>query len=589
MTKVSAVVLTYNSKNYIKPCLEALFRSYESFRSDFILSIILVDNNSPDDTGELIKKFLSEISEVKPQKLPLIKFIQSQANKGFAAGVNLGIRETLKSDPDYLFILNPDTKVFPGALKKLIDTFTASSAKFKNIGIVGAQMIYSNKTPQGTFGNFPSLLTEFLQITRLYKIFPFGRFIPYNRFSAGHFKKIRSVDWVSAGAMMIKKEVIQKIGLFDENYFMYIEDIDFCRRARAAGFEILYNPEAKIWHKLQGSFQSVKFKIQGSSLFFFSKILSFFKNFFKKTQNPANIWQKESLAYYFKKWRSGLPEAACRHSAYHLEPAGYRKLKFIINNLNNLTQLRLKKDNTTSQSETKSPFNRLTILDLGCGNGNIALALGALGFNTVGADISKEIIEKLKIKTQNLEIPKVDFIELDANDLTALKSKKFDVIIMSEILEHLKEPLKTLNQAKNFLSQNGIVIATIPNKFSLEEKLRRLFFKNPFLSKIKSKIKKRLKDNIQSASETPHLHFFSFDDFQKISQRAGFKIIASNSQSAGFKSFYYIIGRLFLRRQSPIFQKLDRLDSFLAQFIPPRWGDGIMFILTISNEKSPNC
>lgn len=565
MTKIIAITLTYNSKNFIKPCLEALFSS----KGDFELSTIIVDNNSSDGTLQYIQDSIKTFA-VEPSK---IQFIQSGENNGFAAGINIGIRAAMKENFDFIFLINPDTKVQPDTIQRLLSNFfsynasdtkkTLSTVKFQNVGIVGAQMASSDKTPQATFGNFPSFTTEFLQKTRLYKIFPFGRYIPYNRFSKKYFQNICKVDWVSGGAMMIKKEVIEKIGLFDENYFMYIEDIDFCKRAKNAGFEILYDPNAKIWHKLMAS-SLVNLKPQTQKL----NILNTIVNFFKKTK--VKIWQKESLAYYFKKWQSGLPEIVCRYTKYHLEPAGYRKLKFIIQQINKMT---------------KQQTNNMSILDIGCGNGNISFPLAALGFKVIALDINSDIICALKLKTKTLGLNNIDFIETDVNDLSKIKNEKFDIIIMSEILEHLNDPQKTLQDAKLLLNQNGIIIVTIPNKFSLEEIIRKFFSQNKFLNKIKNKIKEKFNtDTIQSSHNTPHLHFFSYSAFKKIARKANLQIIKQASQSAGFKSFYYIYGRFFLNRKSSLFHISDQIDNFIASSVQVPYGDGMMFILKIADS-----
>jgi len=557
MIKVATIILTYNSKNYIKPCLDALFSS----KGDFDLSVIIVDNNSPDLSGEYIEKIIK--NDFSKQN---IKFIQNKQNNGFAAGINTGIVQALKYNPDFIFLLNPDTKVTPQSIESLLKIFKANDSKFKNVGIVGAQMIYSDGTPQGTFGNFPNFKTEFLQKTRLYKILPFGRFIPFNFFSKKYFQDIRLVDWVSGGAMMIKKEVIKAIGLFDENYFMYIEDIDFCRRAKNFGFSIVYNPHAKIWHKLGASSQNFLKNDKDSGFKIIFKILRLFSKIFR--QNLTNIWQKQSLAYYFKKWQSGLPERFCRHTKYHLEPAGYTKLKFIFSSINNLK---------------KKQYKEITALDIGCGNGNIAFSLAALGLNVIGVDIDDNIIIQLNDRAANLGFLNLKFINIDANNLESsnLSKEKFDVIIMSEILEHLKNPTKVLADVKKLLNQDGFIILSIPNKFSLEERIRQLFQKIALLSKLKKILKNKVKDDIQSLNDTPHLHYFSYNDFLKLASISGFKIIYQASQSAGFKSFFYIFGRFFLNRQSPIFQKLDNLDSFLAKFLPARFGDGMMFTLKL--------
>lgn len=258
MLKLSIIIVTYNSEKLIKPCLDSIFKTITGL--DF--EIIIIDNNSQDQTVSLIEK-----------KFPQVHLIQNKENVGFAQAVNQGIR---KAQGNFILLLNPDMRVLDRAVNKSLEFLIKNS----QVGILGCQLLYPDGKIQTSFGRFPSLLTEFLQATFLYKVLPFGRFIPYNFLTRRRFKKTHQVDWLGGGFMMIKKEVIEKIGFLDENYFLYLEDIDFCFRAKKAGFKIYYFPEAKVIHYHMVSTQ--------------------------KDPSQAIINEAKSLLYYFKKYNKNI-------------------------------------------------------------------------------------------------------------------------------------------------------------------------------------------------------------------------------------------------------------------------------------------
>lgn len=244
---IAIIIVNYNTKTLLEKCILSLQKAAENLTSQ----IIVVDNASTDGSVELIQeKFLT------------IKLIINKNNLGFAKAVNLAINSI---SADYYLLVNSDMIVNESAIKKMLEIIATD----KNIGILGCQLIYPDGRVQASVGKFPSKLTEFFTKTRLYKIFNYGRyFVP-------KFKELTYLDWVSGGFMLIKKAVINKIMGFDENFFMYLEDIDFCRRAKDAGFRIAFTPEVKILHYHQGS--------AGKNLAL------------------ANNYERESLKYYKEK------------------------------------------------------------------------------------------------------------------------------------------------------------------------------------------------------------------------------------------------------------------------------------------------
>ncbi|MEW6407314.1 MAG: glycosyltransferase family 2 protein [Patescibacteria group bacterium] len=255
MSKLSIIIVTYNSENLIGSCLDSIFKTAGGLE----LEVIIIDNNSQDDAVNVVKT-----------RFPQARLIENKENVGFARAVNQGIK---MSQGEFVLLLNPDMRVLDKAIKSSLE-FLETNPK---VGILGAQLLYPKTLKvQPSFGRFPSVFTEFLQAFGLHKILPWGRFIPKNIFSFWKFKKICRVDWLGGGFMMVKKEVFDKVGLLDEKFFMYLEDIDFCYRAKQVGFEVYYFPKAKVIHHHMASA--------------------------KKDLSKPIIYEAKSLIYYFKKY-----------------------------------------------------------------------------------------------------------------------------------------------------------------------------------------------------------------------------------------------------------------------------------------------
>lgn len=256
--KLSIIIITYNSENLIGPCLDSIYKTTK----DLDYEIIIIDNVSQDDTVSFLRK-----------NYPKINLTVNSENVGFARGVNQGIK---KAKGEFILLLNPDMRVLDGAINKSL----AYLEKNSDTGILGCQLLYPNLKLQASFGNFPSLFTEFLQATYLYKFLPWGRFIPESATSKKRFKKIHEVDWLGGGFMMVRRKTFDQIGLFDENFFMYLEDVDLCFRAKKSGFKVIYFPEAQVIHHHMAST--------------------------KKDPSSAIINELRSLVYFFKKYKKNI-------------------------------------------------------------------------------------------------------------------------------------------------------------------------------------------------------------------------------------------------------------------------------------------
>ncbi len=247
---VYVVVLTWNGKNDTLECLRSLQSvTYPNFR------ILVVDNASSDGTTEAVR-----------QSFQNVEVIRNETNLRFAGGNNVGIRHAMSKQADYVLLLNNDTVVEMGFLSELI----ATAERDPDIGMVGAKIYYhDDPTPQGT--------------SRIW--FAGGKIewwegwishVGLRQLDRGQFESVEETDYITGCCLLVKRQVIEKIGFLDESYFMYGEDADWCIRAMRAGYKLTVQPKAKLWHKLSVS--------SGGHL-------SWFKNWNKLKSNLRLMWR----------------------------------------------------------------------------------------------------------------------------------------------------------------------------------------------------------------------------------------------------------------------------------------------------------
>ncbi len=260
--KVNIVILNYNGKNFLKKCLASVFRiDYPNFET------VVVDNNSKDGSFEEAKSNFSRVT-----------FIKNEENIGFSAGNNIGIKYSLEKMAEYVLLLNNDTEVDRDFLNYLVD----EAEKNKQAGIF-SPFVYRNKTREVWFS---------------------GGHIDWLRMKTVHntnvINKEKSFEtgFISGCAMMIRADVFRKIGLLDEEFFLYWEDADFSTRARKEDFSLLMIPQSKVWH-FEQSEDNKPGKIYWlvlSGLIFFYKNSSFWMKlwtklyvFFRRVKNKKKL------------------------------------------------------------------------------------------------------------------------------------------------------------------------------------------------------------------------------------------------------------------------------------------------------------
>lgn len=228
---LSVVIVSWNTQ---KLTLEAL-RSFLPVTGDLVLEVVVVDNASSDGSADAVEA-----------AFPDVRVIRNPHNVGFAAGVNIGLRA---SRHPLVLLLNPDTRVVGDALERLIDYATAHP----EAGIVGPRVLNADGTLQASRFRFPSLLNQLLAATYLYQLLPQSGFFNRERFGGRSVDLPEAVDAVSGCCFLVRRSVLETVGVLDEDFFMYAEETDLCYRAWHAGFEVHYAPVGEIVHLGGGS------------------------------------------------------------------------------------------------------------------------------------------------------------------------------------------------------------------------------------------------------------------------------------------------------------------------------------------------
>jgi len=226
---ISFVILTWNSEPYIEKCFESLLDSLE--KTTYKYEIIIVDNGSTDRTPEILSHYQSAYQ----QHLKIVFLVN---NIGTTVSRNLALKQI---SGDYIVILDSDVQVPVGIFEKLINRINTAP----NIGMVVPKIFYPSGKWQKSIDQFPTLLHK------LNRFFSLRHIEEQESIKESDNKVERCVDYAISAFWLLKKEVLEKVGLLDEKYFYAPEDVDYCLRLWRAGFQIYYDPSASIVHHTQ--------------------------------------------------------------------------------------------------------------------------------------------------------------------------------------------------------------------------------------------------------------------------------------------------------------------------------------------------
>lgn len=224
----SVVIVNYRTDQLLGECLASLKKT----TANLAVEVIVVDNGATLAAGELADQF------------PRLQLLQNAANVGFARASNQGIR---LARGRHFLLLNPDTVVHEGAVEAMVGHLDAHP----EVGAVGARLLDPDGSLQYSCRRFPGYLTIFFGRYAL-----LTRLLPRNRASRDYLyldwdhQNVREVDWVSGACLMVRREVMERVGALDEGYFLFVEDMDLCRRMRDAGWPVVYLPQAVVTHRI---------------------------------------------------------------------------------------------------------------------------------------------------------------------------------------------------------------------------------------------------------------------------------------------------------------------------------------------------
>jgi N-acetylglucosaminyl-diphospho-decaprenol L-rhamnosyltransferase len=234
MAELAVVIVSWNVRDLLAACLRSLFADIQ--QSDLAAQVWVVDNGSADGTPDMVA-----------ESFPAVHLIANQENLGFVRANNRALRELQDSEkrtPRFVWLLNPDTEVLPGATAALLSALTADP----QTGMVGPRLVYADGSLQHSAFRFPGLIQLLFDLfplpARLYDTPLNGRY-PRRLYEG---ERPFPVDFPLGASMMVKSAAIADVGLMDESFFMYCEEIDWCWRMRKASWNIYCVPSAHVIH-----------------------------------------------------------------------------------------------------------------------------------------------------------------------------------------------------------------------------------------------------------------------------------------------------------------------------------------------------
>jgi len=265
------VIVNYNTRDLLRTCLETVYAS----QGDFTFEVCVVDNGSPDGSAEMVAG-----------EFPQAMLIANQDNRGYPAANNQGLRALGYPNgaaPRFALLLNPDTELPPEGLAGML----AFIEERPDVGVAGPRLV----RPDGSLDlacrrSFPSPAVAFYRLAGLSRLFPRSR--RFGRYNLTYLDpgEVAEVDAVVGAFMLVRGEAIRQVGLMDESFFMYGEDLDWCYRIKAAGWKVFYNPAVEVLHvKRASSRHSARARVE----FWRAMLLFYRKHYAADTAWPVHV------------------------------------------------------------------------------------------------------------------------------------------------------------------------------------------------------------------------------------------------------------------------------------------------------------
>jgi hypothetical protein len=253
MTDLSIVIVNWNTREHLSRCLQQIYETV----AGIAFEVIVVDNASRDGSPAMVKN-----------RFPQVKLLENEENVGFARANNQAIRE---SAGRYVLLLNPDAFVIEGTIDRMVEFMDAHT----DVGMAGCQLLGEEGTVQPSCTGFPTLATEFFLFTHLDRLLKRSPTFARYRMTYWDCGDVRAVDVIQGAFMLVRQEALDEVGLLDEGFFMYSEEMDWCYRFKEKGWPVYYVPYVQAVHIGGQSTQQVRadmiLELYRSRVMFFRK------------------------------------------------------------------------------------------------------------------------------------------------------------------------------------------------------------------------------------------------------------------------------------------------------------------------------
>lgn len=262
---LTIVIVSWNTKEHLRRCLNSIYRP----NVETTFEVIVVDNASSDGSADMAEL-----------EFPQTNVIRNSKNLGFARAANQAI---ILGRGNLFMLVNPDAALADKAIDRII-TFARDHP---DVGIIGCKVFNEDGTLQHSCRRFPTPGVGFFRNTFLGRLFPRNRYTRTYLMTDWDHNNLREVDWVSGACMVIRRETLSEIGMFDERYFMYCEDLDLCFRAHNAGWKVFYYPRAAATHRKGASSDQAQVRCVVT---FHKSLYKFFCKYFSKARLFPYRW-----------------------------------------------------------------------------------------------------------------------------------------------------------------------------------------------------------------------------------------------------------------------------------------------------------
>lgn len=280
---LSIIIVNWKVKNLLEQCLDSIFR----YKGEYNLEVFVIDNNSDDGSAAMVQN-----------SYPQVNLLALDKNIGFGSANNIAIDKTTA---DYIFLLNPDSQISRHFLKDVLSYMNAHP----EIGMLAPKIYNQDGTLQESIRRTPDFKSQALVLLKLINVLPNNKILSRYLYRDFDYNKEQSVEQIKGAAMLIRKNVFDQIGKFDERFFLWFEEVDLCKRAKDAGILIKYFPKAYVIHQGGKSFSREstlrkQLYFNKSLIYYFSKHHTLWQVWILKLLIPINLLLTFLYAIFLK-------------------------------------------------------------------------------------------------------------------------------------------------------------------------------------------------------------------------------------------------------------------------------------------------